>query len=78
MHINVNEYSVIRKVSVRLLITTQKVYWNNSHTIVNLKIVITEYIRNVNRAILNTVSESTVQRVNKYQETGGGHLDYYL
>jgi hypothetical protein len=30
-----------------------------------LKMAITEYIRNVDRAILNTVFENTVQRVNK-------------
>jgi hypothetical protein len=36
---------------------------------------ITEYIRNVDRAILNTVFQNTVQRVNKCLETGGGHFD---
>ena len=34
---------------------------------------ITEYIRGVDRVTLNTVFEDTVQRVNKYLETGGGH-----
>jgi hypothetical protein len=33
-----------------------------------------EYIRNVDRAILNTVFENTVRRVNKCLETGGGTL----
>jgi hypothetical protein len=44
---------------------TQKVsvYSNNAHTIDNLKMAITEYIRNVDRAVLNTVFENTVRRV---------------
>jgi 6-pyruvoyl-tetrahydropterin synthase len=44
----------------------------------DLKMAITEYIRNVDRAILNTVFENTVRRVNKYLETGGGHFEQYL
>jgi hypothetical protein len=44
-----------QKVSVHLMITIQKVYSNNPHTIDDLKITITEYIRNVDRAIMNTV-----------------------
>jgi hypothetical protein len=47
-------------------------YSNNPHTIDDLKLAITEYIRNVDRAILNTVFENTVRRVNKCLETGGG------
>jgi len=39
-----------------------------------LKVAITEYIRNVDRAILNTVFESTFRRVNNCLETGGGTL----
>jgi hypothetical protein len=39
---------------------------------------ITEYIRNVDRAILNTVFENTVRRVNKCLETDGGHCKHYL
>jgi hypothetical protein len=35
----------------------------NLHTNYDLKMVITEYIRNVDRAILNTVFENTVRRV---------------
>jgi len=35
---------------------------------------ITEYIRNVDLAILNTVFENTARRVNKCLETGGGTL----
>jgi len=33
---------------------------------------------NVDRAILNTVFENTIQRVNKCLETGGGHFEHYL
>jgi hypothetical protein len=47
-------------------------YSNISLTIDELKMAITEYIRNVCRAVLNTVFENTVQRVNKCLETGGG------
>jgi len=39
---------------------------------------ITEYIRNVGRAIPNTVLENTVRSVNKCLETGGGHFKHYL
>jgi hypothetical protein len=39
---------------------------------------ITEYIRNVDRAMLNTVFENTVRRVNKRLETGGGNFELYL
>jgi hypothetical protein len=39
---------------------------------------ITEYIWNMDRAILNTVFENTVRRVNKNLETGGGHFEDYL
>jgi hypothetical protein len=35
-------------------------------------------IRYVDRAILNTVFENTVRRVNKCLEIGGGHFEYYL
>jgi hypothetical protein len=49
-----------QKVSVHLIITVQK-----THTADDLKMALTEYIRNVDRAILNTVFENTVLRVNK-------------
>jgi hypothetical protein len=39
---------------------------------------ITEHIRNADRAILNTVFENTIWRVNKCLETGGGKLEHYL
>jgi hypothetical protein len=52
------------------------VYSNNPHTTDDS--IITEYIRNVDRAILNTVLENTVQRVNKYLETGEGHFEYFF
>jgi hypothetical protein len=46
----------------------------------------TEYIRIVDRAVLNsadcavlnTVFENTVRGVNKYLETGGGNFEHYL
>jgi len=52
-------------------------YSKNPYTIEQLTMVITEYIRNVDRAILNTVFENTVRRVNKCLETGGGHFKHY-
>ena len=60
-------YRVIKK-SVQLT--------NNPHTIDDLKMTITEHIRNVDRAILNTVFENTVRRVSKYLETGGRHFEH--
>jgi hypothetical protein len=45
------------------------------HTIDYLKMAITEYIRNVDRAILNTVFDNTVRCVNKSLETGGVTLN---
>jgi len=59
---------------MHLTITVQ----NNPHTIHELKMAITEYIQNVDRAILNTVFENTVQCVNKCLETGRGHFEHYL
>ena len=50
----------------------------NLHTIDGLKMAIIEYMRNVDRATLNTVFENTVRRVNKCLETGGGHFENYL
>jgi hypothetical protein len=47
------------------------VYSKNPDTIDELKMAITEYIRNVDSAILNTVFENTVQHVSKCLETGG-------
>jgi hypothetical protein len=71
-----------QKVSVNLMITVQKtrqnMYSNNPHTIDDLKMAITEYVRNLDRAILNTVFENTVGRFNKCLETGGGHFEHYL
>jgi hypothetical protein len=54
------------------------VYSKNPHTIDDLKMAITEYIRNADRAILNTVFENTDLLVNKCLETGGGHFEHYL
>jgi hypothetical protein len=39
---------------------------------------ITECIRNVDRAVLNTVFENTVRRVNKCLETDGGHFEHHF
>jgi hypothetical protein len=44
----------------------------------DLKLAISEYIRNVDRAVLNTVFENAVRRVNKCPETGVGHFELYL
>jgi hypothetical protein len=51
---------------------------NNPHTIDYLKTSVTEYIRNADLVILNTVFENTVRRVNKCLETGRGHFEHYL
>jgi len=50
----------------------------NPHKIDDLKVAITDYIWDVDRAILNTVFENTVRGVNKYLETGGKHFEHYL
>ena len=54
-----------QKLPVNLTITVQ-------HAADELKMAITEYTRNVDRAVLNTVFKNTVQCVNKCLETGGG------
>jgi hypothetical protein len=51
------------------------VYSNTSQPTDDLKMAITEYIRNVDRAMLNTVFENTVRPVNKCLETGRGTLN---
>jgi hypothetical protein len=48
--------------------------YSEIHRTFDLNMAITEYIRNVDRAVLNTVLENTVRRVNKCLETGGGHF----
>jgi hypothetical protein len=62
-----NIYRVIKKVSVHLMIIVQK----NTQ-----KLAITEYIRNTDYAILNTVFENTFRRVNKCLETVGQHFTH--
>jgi hypothetical protein len=57
---------------------TRKNILNNPHRIDDFKMAIIEYIRNVDRAIMNTVFENTVRRVNKCVETDGGHFEHYL
>jgi len=59
---------------VHLTITVQ----NNPHTTDDLKMAITEYIRNVDCAILNRVFENGVRRVTKCLMTGRGHFEHYL
>ena len=54
------------------------VYLINPHTIGDLKMAVTEYIWNVDHAVLNMVFENTVWHVNKCLETGGGHFEHYL
>ena len=53
------------------------VYSNNPHTIDELKMAVTECIRNVDRATLNTVFEIAVHCVSSVLENGGGHLEHY-
>ena len=48
----------------------QKVSVHLTITVDDLKMAITEYIRDVNRAILNTVLENTVRRVNVWRLVG--------
>ena len=60
-----------QKVSVHLPITVQKK---------NAKIRYFKQFQSytMDRAILNTVFENTVRRVNKWLEIGGGHFEHYL
>jgi hypothetical protein len=51
---------------------------NTRKSIDDLKMAITGYIRNVDRAILNTVFENTDRRVNKCLKTGGRHFEHYV
>jgi hypothetical protein len=69
-----DKYRVIKS----LCAMKNSVYSNNPHTVDELKMATTECIRNVDHAILNTVFENTVRRVNKCLETGGGHFEHYL
>jgi hypothetical protein len=59
---------------MHLMITIQ----NTRKNIDDLRIVITEYIRNVDHATLNTAIKNTARRVNKCLETGEGHFEHYL
>ena len=54
------------------------VYSNNPHTTDELKMAITEYIQNVDHAVLNMIFENAVWRVYKCLETRGGHFEHYL
>jgi hypothetical protein len=53
-------------------------YSNNPQTTDDFKLAITEHIRNVDPAILNTILKNTVRSVNKCLETGRGHFEHYL
>jgi hypothetical protein len=53
-------------------------WWLPYSRVDDLKTATTGYIRNVDLAILNTVFENTVWRVNKCLETGRGHFEHYL
>jgi predicted transcriptional regulator len=66
-----------QKVSVHLTMKNSE-YSKSPHTIEELKMAITEHIRNVYRAILNMVFENTVRRVKKFLQTGGGHFEHSL
>jgi len=59
-----------QKVSVHLTITV--------HTIHDFKVAIRKYLRNVDRAMLNTVFDNTIRLVNKCLENRGGHFEHYL
>jgi hypothetical protein len=56
----------------------QKVSVHLTITVDDMKMAITEYMRDVDRPVLNTIFENTVRRVNKCLETGGGHFEHYL
>jgi len=58
-------YKVIKILCASGDYSTNSFYTNNSPKYDDLKMAITEYIRNVDRAILNTVFENTVRRVNE-------------
>ena len=70
-------YRVIKRFCAPGHYSTNSVYSNNPHTNDELKTAITEYIQNVDHAMLNTVFENTIRRVNKCLETGWGHLLTY-
>jgi len=50
-----------------------------THVVIAIKMAITEYIRNEDRAILNTVFQNTDRCVNKcLEKTAGGKFERYL
>jgi len=54
------------------------VYSKNPHTVDELKMAITEYIRNMERVVMNTVFEKRFRRVNKCLEIRRRHFEHYL
>jgi hypothetical protein len=71
-HTTSNKIQGDQKVYVHLMITVQKTLKN----ILNIFNNLPWNIRNVNRAVLNTVFENTVRCVNKCLETGGGQSEH--
>ena len=69
------KYRVIKNLCAPDDYSTNSLYSNNPHKIDELKMVITEYIRNVDRAILNTVFGNTFRPVDKCLESGGETSD---
>ena len=67
------KYRVIKK-----SLCTWQLQYKNTQNCSILNGFIKEYIRNMNRPMLNTVFENTVRRVNKCLETGWGHFEHYL
>ena len=68
------KFCIDQKVSVHV----HSVYSNKPQTTDDLKVAITEYIRNADRVLLNTVFDNTVRRVNKCPETRREHFEHYL
>jgi hypothetical protein len=71
----------LNSISLRVIQGDQKVSVHliyNPHTTDELKMALTEYIRNMDCSILNMVFENTVLRVNKCLETSREHFEHYL
>jgi hypothetical protein len=69
------EYTRYVQGGKKVFVMENFVYSNNPHTIDDLKMAFTEYIRNMDRAVPKTVFENTVRRVNKCLETGEDTLN---
>jgi 23S rRNA maturation-related 3'-5' exoribonuclease YhaM len=73
-----NKQSLHKVIKRSVNLMKNSVYSNNPHITDDLKMAIIQYILNADRAVLNTVFENTVRRVNKCMVTGGGHFEHYL